>query len=360
MRNMKLTRRQFGKSVLAGTIVTGLGTLGGITDLFAQSEKPTQASSNPSDLLTQSERRKLDAILIGVEHGPIVSNSGSHRNPNSNSIEDYTKLPSIDTPVSALQGLTVLRLNVRTLTSKRTVIAEPLLAPSDCISGVTYLSDGTLLVVINPDAGGPNGALPPRLVTLKGKRISDVALVSGLSKDQGLDSLRLLRSGVLIGLVTKKDGTGPAHLVEVNPKTGAISFTNLVSLPVDRRFSALAEAPDGKLYTSVFRANGTTELWTLDMTNRTASLLINLTALSGCTSKTCSNVPEVTPWYHGIQSLMVTPEGQLLAHGNLEYFLPDSLYAINLATGFMTELDSYPVARVALSKQQGKMNDELD
>ena len=358
---MKLTRRQFGKSVIAGTIASGLSGLGGLSDLFAQSEKPTPASglNDTGTLLAQSERQKLDAILVGVEHGPIVYNTGGHINPHSTTIEDYTRLPTSQTPASAIRGLVVQRLNVRTLLSKRTIIADPLLAPSDRISGVTYLADGTMLVVITPDAGSATGAAPTRLLTLNGKKVSSIVSVSGLSQDQGLDSVRLLRSGVLIGLVTKKDGTGPAHVVEVNPKTGAVSFPNLVSLPADRRFSALAEAPDGTLYTSVFRNNTNTELWTLDLTNKTATFLINLTTLSGCTSKNCANIPEVTPWYHGIQSLIVTPAGQLLAHGNLEYFLPDSLYVINVSTGFMTEIDSYPVARVALSKQQGQLSDEL-
>lgn len=350
---MKLTRRQFSKSIIAGTLASGLSSLNGLSglsDLFAQPVKPTQASG-------------LSGILVGVEHGPIVSNSGAHLNPHSDAIEDYKRLPSSDTPVSALQGLTVQHLNTRTLISKRTVIDEPLLYPSDRISGVTYLGDGTLLVVINPDAGSAKGAEPSRLLLLNNKKSSDrweisgPVYVSNLSKDQSLDSLCLLRSGILIGMVTKKDGTGPAHVVvvEVNLMKGAASIKNLVSLDADRRFSALAEAPDGRLYTSVFRNNGTTELWTLDLTNtnRPAKFLINLTTLSGCSSKTCTNVPEITPWYHGLQSLIVTPSGQLLAHGNLEYFLPDSLYAINLGTGFMTEIDSYPVARVALSNQAG-------
>jgi hypothetical protein len=358
---MKLSRRQFSKSLLAGTLVSGLT---GLSYLFAQSAKPAQANGlsgprGPSDLLAQSERQKHDATLVGIEHGPIVSNSGSHLNPHSHAIEDYKRLPSSDTPASALQGLTVQHLNTRTLISKRTVIDEPLLCPSDRISGVTYLGDGTLLVVINPDAGSAKGDEPSRLLLLNHKKssnrweISGPVYVSNLFKDQSLDSLCLLRSGILIGMVTKKDGTGPAHVVEVNPGTGAVSFSNLVSLPADRRFSALAEASDGKLFTSVFRNNGTTELWTLDMTDRTATFLIGLTTLSGCSSKTCTNVPEITPWYHGLQSLIVTPSGQLLAHGNLEYFLPDTLYAINLGTGFMTEIDSYPVARVSLSKQAG-------
>lgn len=337
MKDQKFTRRQFSKSILAGTLVSGLS---GLSDLFAQSVK------KPTD----------DAILVGVEHGPIVSNSGSRINPHSHTIENYTTLPPSDTPVSALQGLTVQHLDVHTRHSKRTVIAEPLLSPSDCISGVTYLADGTLLVVVTPDASSANGALPPRLLLLNENQISGIVPVSGLSKDQRLDSVRLLRSGLLIGMVTKKDGTGPAQVVEVNPKTGAVSFTNLVRLPADRRFSALVEAPDGKLYTSVFRYDGTTELWTLDLTNKTATFLSKLTTASRCSNQTCAgfdNIHGVISWYHGIQSLIVTPAGQLLAQCNLEYRLPDSLYDINVGTGLMTEIESFPVARAALSKQAG-------
>ena len=72
---MNLSRRQFSKSIIAGTLASGLSSLSGLTDLFAQSAKPTQ---KPID----------KAILVGVEHGPIVSNSGAHLNPHSNAIED--------------------------------------------------------------------------------------------------------------------------------------------------------------------------------------------------------------------------------------------------------------------------------
>lgn len=355
---MKLSRRQFGKSIIVSTLASGLS---GLTEVFAQSATPAQANGldGPSDLLAQSEHRKHDATLVGIEHGPIVSNLGSHLNPHSHAIEDYKTLPSSDTPVSALQGLAVVHLNTRTLRIKRTVIDEPLLSPSDRISGVTYLSEGSLLVVINPDAGSAKGAEPPRLLRLNRNNNSDrwevygPVYVSGLSKDQSLDSLCLLRSKKLIGMVTKKDGTGPAHVVEVDPGTGKVFFSDQVSLPANLRFSALAEAPDGRLYTSVFMSNGTTFLWTLPNPDPEKEKPLALTTLSGCSSKTCTNIPEVTAWYHGLQSLIVTPSGQLLAHGNLEYFLPNSLYAINLSTGFMTEIDNYPVARVALSQQGG-------
>lgn len=345
---MNISRRQFSKSLFAGTLVSGLGSLSGLSELFTPS---VQAAPSPTNETVR---------LVGVEHGPIVSNSGGHLNPHSHAIENYTKLPSSETPVSALQGLTVQYLDTSKLNKKPTmaVINEPLLALSDRISGVTYLADGTLLVLINPDSGSAKGAEPSRLLRLSKKKSSDGWDVSGpvyisnLSKDQGLDSLCLLRSGKLIAMVTLKDGSGPAHVVEVDPAAGVV--TKLVSLPTDRRFSTLAEAPNGKLYTSVFRNNGTTELWTLDLTSGKAEFLKGLITRVGCTTDVfCLPAPVDTPWYHGLQSLIVTPAGQLLAHGNLEYFLPDSLYSIDVATGVMTEIASYPVARTALSKQAG-------
>ena len=136
---------------------------------------------------------------------------------------------------------------------------------------------------------------------------------------------------------------------------GAGTFTKLFSLPADRRFSTLAEAPNGKLYTSVFRNNGSTELWTLDMSGgrRPAKCLKGLITASGCTNPTCPPTPVNTTWYHGIQSLIVTPEGQLLAHGDLEYILPDSLYEIHVATGLMTEIASIRLQSCA--GQAGRM-----
>lgn len=343
---MKLSRRQFSKSIFAGTVASGFSGLTGLTDLFAQSPKPTQSSND-------------EAIqLVGIEHGPINSNYGSHLNPHSHTIEDYTYLPPSNTPVSALQGLTVQYLDTNKSTPKKitvTVIKQDLLSPSDRISGVTYLADGTLLVVINPDAGSARGAETSRLLRLKkskdGWELSGSVFVRNLDTDQSLDSLCLLRSGKLIGMVTKKDGSGPAYVREVDPLNGGV--TNLVNLPTDRRFSALAEARDGKLYTSVFRNNGTTELWTLDMTNGKAEFLIGLHTSVGCLNNSCIPKPVDTPWYHGLQSLIVTPLGNLLAHGNLEYYLPDSLYSIDVVSGVMTEIMSYPVARATWSKHRG-------
>lgn len=340
---MKLTRRQFSGSLLAST----LASVSSVTNLSAQ---------------------PADVIVVGVEHGEIVRNLGcvatsnsaaledysllpavldddntlrnlgSDANPNSADIEDYTTLPQSDTPVRSFQALLVRYVNLRTLQSTCTVVNKPVLSPSDRISGVSCLADGTLLVAITPDGASANGASPTRLVMLN--ETSRVISVSGLSIDQALDSVLLLKNRSLIGMITKKDGTGPAHIVDINPATGAVSFTNRVTLPADRRFSCLAEAADGTVYTSVFRANATTELWTLDFTRRTATFSMKLTTFDGMAG--------TVPWYHGIQSLIVTPAGQLVALCNLEYRLPDSIYLIDLQTGFLREVVGFPVSRAAL------------
>lgn len=344
---MKLSRRQFSKSIFAGTLASGLS---GLSDLFAPS---VQAAPAPT--------KKESIRLVGIEHGPIHGNLGGHLNPHSDVIENYAKLPPSSTPVSAHQGLIVQYLDTSQLNKKPiTVIYQDLLAPSDRISGVTDLGDGSLLVVITPDAGSAKGAEPSRLLRLTnhgnaGWGVSGPVYVSNLSKAEGLDSLCWIPDETspdhktLIAMVTMKDGSGPAHIAKVDPNTGVV--TKWFGLPTDRRFSALAETSNGKqLYTSVFRNNGTTELWTIDLSSRKAEFLKGLTTLVGCQlSSPCTPAPVQTPWYHGLQSL-ITQGDQLLAHGNLEYYLPDSLYSINLDSGIMTEIASYPVARTTLSK----------
>src|ERR1044071_10110698 len=96
---MNISRRQFSKSIFVGTLATGLSSLSGFSGLFTQS---VQAAPPPTNETVR---------LVGIEHGPIVFNSGGHLNPHSDAIENYTKLPSSGTPVSELQGLTVRYLD---------------------------------------------------------------------------------------------------------------------------------------------------------------------------------------------------------------------------------------------------------
>jgi hypothetical protein len=333
---VKLTRRHFNGLIIATTTIGGLGV-------------------SQKSVFAQTAKKGL--VIVGVEHGDIVKNSQastvynvdatlvSDDNPNTEYvsnittedyagiIEDYTNLPPSNTPASSIQAIVLQFLNLETRKVTRQVVNQPILSPGERLTGLTYLSDGNLLVAITPDSAAANGSEPTRFLILN--QSSQTISVSGLKVDEALDSLLLLKSGSLIGLVTKKDGTGPAEIVDVNPKTGKVSFTNRISLPADRRFSCLAEAPDGTLYTSVFRANATTELLKLDLAQKTVTVVAKL------------SVDDIS-WYHGIQSLIFTPVGQLVALANLEYRLPNSVYTIQLDTGVMTKVTDLEASRATL------------
>jgi hypothetical protein len=333
---VKLTRRQFNGLIIATTTIGGLG-------VYLKS--------------VSAQGAKKGLVIVGVEHGDIVKNSQTRAvynidasfasDDDSNTeyvsniatedyaglVEDYTNLPPSTTPASSIQAIVLQFLNLETKKVTRQVVNQPILSPGERLTGLTYLSDGNLLVAITPDSASANGTEPTRFLILN--QSSQTISVSGLKVDEALDSLLLLKSGSLIGLVTKKDGTGPAKIVDVDPKTGKVSFTNRISLPEDRRFSCLAEAADGTLYTSVFRANATTELLKLDLAQKKVTVVAKLTI-------------DDMQWYHGIQSLIFTPAGQLVALANLEYRLPNSVYNIQLDTGVMTKVTDLEASRATL------------
>ena len=159
--------------------------------------------------------------------------------------------------------------------------------------------------------------------------------VSGLQPQEAIESLLLLKDGSLIGLVVGKDGSPPARIADINPQNGQISFTERVSLPTDQRFSTLAQCPDGKLYTSVYQRNGDTELWQLDLGQKTATFVTKLTI-------------DGKQWNNGLQSLVCNSAGQLLALGALRYKTTSSLYTVDVNSGAMTLLRNFNVAEIAI------------
>lgn len=328
---MNLTRRQFGGSVIAAT-------MGSMSSRSVSAQTP-------------------GTVIVGVEHGAIIKNlrATAPASDGTNIVtEDYTNLPPPNTPASSFEAVVLWYVNLETgrLTSR--IVNQPLLSPGERFTGITYLADGTLLIAITPQSASANGSQPTRLLKLN-KTVQTIP-VSGLAIEQALDSLLLLQNGSLIGLVTRKDGTGnPAQIVNVNWMTGAVTFSYPVSLlPAERRFSCLAEAPDGTLYTSVFLPSGTTELWKVDLAGQTSALLVDLTVTGMFQPGFDKQAVEGTvSWYHGMQSLIVTPGGGLVALSNLEYRLPGpnggvgepGIYGISVGTGLVTEIVAFKSSR---------------
>ncbi|WP_375510332.1 hypothetical protein [uncultured Nostoc sp.] len=211
----------------------------------------------------------------------------------------------------------------------------PLVETNETLSGFTSLSDGTLVVAATPVSTGRKEATSTRITFLSTP--IRTLIISGLKQNQQLGSLLGTNDGRLIGLVGKKNGTPPITLVDINVQTGEISFISKIKFPKDERVSNLAQCPDGKLYTSLVGLNGDTTLVQLDSNQKSPIRLAQL-KLNG------------QVWNNGLQSLVCSGTGQLLAFGALRYETPNGVYSIDKNSGNMTRLQDFDAAQITLAR----------
>ncbi|MCW5313139.1 hypothetical protein GTQ43_04700 [Nostoc sp. KVJ3] len=308
--NYKLSRRHFGQFVLAGTVVSGLSYL--TNKALAQTPSLNIVGIGSSPIVTTDK-----TVIPEVNTTELDSNA-----PNS--------LPTDIKPIGLiLQSLTTGKAQV--LTDKST----PLLEPNEILSGFTSLSDGTLVVAITPVTTSRRQAIPTR-ITFLGTPIKTL-IVSGLKQNQQLGSLLGTNDGRLIGLVGKKNGTPPITLVDINLQTGEVSSISKIKFPNDERVINLAECPDGKLYTSLLEFNGNTTLVQLDSNQKKPIRLAQL------------NV-DGKAWNNGLQSLVCSGTGQLLAFGAMRYETPNAVYSVDENSGNMTRLQDFDTIQITLAR----------
>ncbi|MEH1929513.1 hypothetical protein [Nostoc sp.] len=308
--NYKLSRRKFGQLALAGTIVSGL-------------------SYQTNKAFGQTPSLKI----IGIGSSPIIS-SDQTDSPEVNT----TELNSI-TPKNVATDIKPVGLVLQSLTTGKAQIlvnkSTPLVESNETLSGFTSLSDGTLVVAITPVSTSRKEATPTRITFLSTP--VKTLIVSGLEQNQQLGSLLGTNDGRLIGLVGKNNGTPPIRLVDINLQTGEISFINKVKFPEDERVSNLAECPDGKLYTSLVESDGDTFLVQLD-SNQKNPIRLGQLQVNG------------QAWNNGLQSLVCSGTGQLLAFGALRYQTPNTVYSVDKNSGNMTRLEDFDATQIALAR----------
>lgn len=308
--NYKLSRRKFGQLALAGTIVSGL-------------------SYQTNKAFGQTPNLKI----IGIGSSPIIS-SDQRDSPEVNT----TELNSI-TPKNVATDVKPVGLVLQSLTTGKAQIlvnkSTPLVESNETLSGFTSLSDGTLVVAITPVSTSRKEATPTRITFLSTP--VKTLIVSGLEQNQQLGSLLGTNDGRLIGLVGKNNGTPPIRLVDINLQTGEISFINKVKFPEDERVSNLAECPDGKLYTSLVESDGDTFLVQLD-SNQKNPIRLGQLQVNG------------QAWNNGLQSLVCSGTGQLLAFGALRYQTPNTVYSVDKNSGNMTRLEDFDATQIALAR----------
>ncbi|MBN4000867.1 hypothetical protein [Nostoc sp. LPT] len=309
--NYKLSRRKFGQLALAGTVVSGLSYL----TKKALAETPS-------------------VNIVGIGSSPIVTADQTViTEVNTTELVENTALNSVSTDIKPV-GLVLQSL----MTGKAQVLTDkstPLLEPNEILSGFTSLSDGTLVVAITPVALSRRQATPTR-ITFLGTPVKTL-IVSGLKPNQQLGSLLGTNDGRLIGLVGKKNGTPPIRLVDINLQTGEISSISKIKFMDDERVSNLAECPDGILYTSLVGAYGDTTLVQLD-SNQKKPIRLGQLKVNG------------QAWNNGLQSLVCSATGQLLAFGAMRYETPNAVYIVDKNSGNMTRLQDFDTTQITRAR----------
>jgi hypothetical protein len=309
--NYKVSRRRFGQLVLAGTVVSGLSYLTN----KALAETPS-------------------LNIVGIGSSPIVDiDQTAITEVNTTELVENTALNSVSTDIKPV-GLVLQSL----MTGKAQVLTDtstPLLEPNEILSGFTSLSDGTLVVAITPVALSRRQQTPTR-ITFLGTSVKTL-IVSGLKPNQQLGSLLGTNDGRLIGLVGKKNGTPPIRLVDINLQTGEISPISKVKFLDNERVSNLAECPDGILYTSIVGGYGETTLVQLDP-NQKKPIRLGQLKVNG------------KAWNNGLQSLVCSTTGQLLAFGAMRYETPNAVFIVDKNSGNMTRLQDFDTAQITRTR----------
>ncbi len=274
--NQRLTRRRFAQMAIASTTVAGLGYFANKT--FAQ-----------------------------------------------NQLTLYGARPDSKAGAVFLQALNLVTNTVEDLTTTPLDIGEKLI-------GLTSLADGIVLAIGAARTGKKENA-PTRLVFLA-KSPRNVTL-SGLKKQEGLESLQGANDGSLIGLVNRKNNQSAVKLVNINTSNGEITLNNKIKLTATKRFSELAQVSNSTIYTIDVGQEGEVTLVSLDLGQdrviQRAQLKFN---------------NEV--WNSGLSDLVGYSANQIFALGAPRYESPNNLYTVDASTGNMTLLREFDVTKITL------------
>ena len=258
--NLKLTRRRFGQLAIASTAAVATGYL--------------------------ANRTVAQTNLVDVLYGIRIEGTGL--------------------VVQTLNLVSLVLSDVLNLTRGIT------LAPGDQLSGFTSLSNGTLVVVINPSRTSNRDDYPPRIILL-GTPPRTLTVTGLRDKKYVLGDIVGTRGGSLVGLVYKRNGSPPVRLASINTSTGALDIID--SFRGNQRVRNLTECPEGN--------GGTIYTTTVDREGNTV-LADQQLVLGG------------ENWVSGLGSMACSSSGEFFVLGRSRYGSANALYKVNKNTGEMT------------------------
>jgi hypothetical protein len=270
---LKLTRRRFGQLAIASTAAVATGYLA----------NRTVAQTN----LVNTTTALLQTNLVNVLYGIRVEGTGL--------------------VLQTLNLVTSVLSDVLNLTTGIT------LDPGDQLSGFTSLSNGTLVVAINPSrTRNRDDDYPPRIILL-GTSPKTLTVTGLKDKKYVLGDIVGTRGGSLVGLVYKRNGTPPVRLASIDTDTGELDITD--SFRGNQRVRNLTECPEGD--------GGTIYTTTVDREGNT--VLADKQLVLGDEN-----------WVSGLGSMACSSSGEFFVLARSRYGSANSLYKVNKSTGEMT------------------------
>jgi hypothetical protein len=247
----------------------------------------------------------------------------------------------------------ILPTNVDNADTKTEIVSQALYSkPTERITGLTALSDGTFILVTVAATQKGNHSKLVFTDNKSSKSKVKSKKVSGFKKSNAtIEGVLASKDDKLIGIVSQSGGQPPFELVVINPKNAKVTSgadLYLPDLPSDIRFSNLALAPDGKIYATTLDRVGATTLVQLDPEKKsiiTGKLLITNLAQLSYDKKLLQN---------DLLSLTFSPSGQLIALANFKNEKHNSVLSVDMETGEMSLLSKVVVDKIVFPRKSDK------
>lgn len=255
------------------------------------------------------------AIASTTSGFAYLVNKGFAQTPN---LSIYSARPIPKAGVVFMESLNVVTGEIQDLTTATIVPGEQLI-------GFTSLANAerTLVLAIGAVRAGKKENVATQLVFLGTS--PRIVTLSGLKKQEALESLVGLNDGSLIGLVMKNTITPPVKVVNIDINTGQVTKIDKINLRHTERFNNLTQCPNGTIYTTAVTREGETNLVQLDLGQGKAVPLAQLNYNS-------------MVWDSGLSDLVCSPAspgGELLALGASRYETINNLYTVDAKSGAM-------------------------
>lgn len=326
--NLRLKRRQFGQLALASAATTVISNLA--TKTIAQQPQLTIYGVRLTPVSSSVTEDVVDASAANKTPGIILQ---------SVNLVNNQELFTTEIPEQFVQN----RQEITETLNKAFVIKKP----SERVTGFTALSDGKFVVAVS--AATKKGDFSRFILFSENIKNSTPKGLKAkkIKKNNTVESLLAIQNDQILSIVSLNQGRPPFELAVINLRSGQVdsgASLGLPDLPLNHRFSNLAQSADGTIYATAMDSEGVPILVQLDLLNKSSitgrGKIIKLVQLS------FNNKPLESD----LASLAFSPSGELFTLADPMYEGTNSLFTVDQKTGEMKLLRRFAVDKIAFKK----------